>query len=233
MNLKPNKEPLSSAYIVIPAYNEEDVIKGVVENLLISFRNVVVVDDGSKDRTSKVLANTPVMVLRHLDNLGQGAALQTGIDYALSEGAEYIITFDADGQHKAEDAVEMVKLLHNGSYDAVLGSRFLGETTNIPFMRWIILKMALLFGNVGRKTKLTDAHNGLRAMNRKAADVLEIQQNGMAHASEIIQKLMSNDLVIREYPVTIQYTEHSLSKGQSSSNAINIILDLIVVRLFR
>jgi glycosyltransferase involved in cell wall biosynthesis len=193
---------VSSVYVVIPAYNEEDVIKGVVKDLLVYFQNIVVVDDGSKDGTSKVLANTPAAVLRHLDNLGQGAALQTGIEYALLEGAEYIITFDADGQHKVEDAVEMVKLLQDGSCDAVLGSRFLGETINIPVTRRIILKMAIWFGNVGS-------------------------------ASEIIEKLMNSDLVIREYPVTIHYTEHSLSKGQSSLNAVNILLDLIVARLFR
>ena len=233
MNLQSNRGMVSSVYVVIPAYNEEDVIKGVVKDLLVYFQNIVVVDDGSKDGTSKVLANTPAAVLRHLDNLGQGAALQTGIEYALLEGAEYIITFDADGQHKVEDAVEMVKLLQDGSCDAVLGSRFLGETINIPVTRRIILKVAIWFGNVGRKTKLTDAHNGLRAMNRKAAGALGIQQNGMAHASEIIEKLMNSDLVIREYPVTIHYTEHSLSKGQSSLNAVNILLDLIVARLFR
>ena len=224
---------MSEIYVVIPAYNEENVIEEVIDSLLGHFENIVVVDDGSTDKTVDALESTTVTVLKHIDNLGQGAALQTGIEYALLRGAEYIITYDADGQHSVEDAIDMVSYIKSNKCDVVLGSRFLGETINIPVSRRILLKTAITIGNIGRKIKLTDAHNGLRVLNKKAARALDIQQNGMAHASEVIDKLISYDFDIKEYPVTITYTKHSLSKGQSALNAVNIIIDLIIERLFK
>ena len=223
----------SDVYIVVPAYNEEEVILDVVRKLFRYFDHLIVVNDGSQDGTGDVLKNSDVTLLTHLVNLGQGAALQTGITYALSRGAEFIVTFDSDGQHEVSDAMEMVKVIKEGSFDVVLGSRFLGSAVNIPATRKVMLKFAIWFGNLGRTTKLTDAHNGLRVLNRKAAQALDITQDGMAHASEMIGQLMNASLRICEYPVTIAYTDHSLEKGQSSLNSINIVLDLIIGRLFK
>ena len=198
-------------FVVVPAYNEAKVIRGVVENLLDSFEKVVVVNDGSSDGTAQVLEDMEIAVINHPVNLGQGAALQTGISYVLSEGAEWIITFDSDGQHRVEDALRMLDVLQRRECDVVLGSRFLGDAVSIPRSRMFLLKIAIWFFNLGLKTPLTDTHNGLRILNRKAAEALNITQNGMAHATEIISQLSNSGMRIRELPVTINYTEYSLS----------------------
>ena len=220
-------------FVVVPAYNEAKVIRGVVENLLDSFEKVVVVNDGSSDGTAQVLEDMEIAVINHMVNLGQGAALQTGISYVLSEGAEWIITFDSDGQHRVEDALRMLDVLQRRECDVVLGSRFLGDAVSIPRSRMFLLRMAIWFFNLGLKTPLTDTHNGLRILNRKAAEALNITQNGMAHATEIISQLSNSGMRIRELPVTINYTEYSLSKGQSSLNSVNILIDLLVGRFLR
>ena len=143
------------------------------------------------------------------------------------------MTFDADGQHRVEDALAILDALMSTECDVVFGSRFLGRAENIPFHRKVILKAAIWLSNLTSSTKLTDSHNGLRGFNRRAASVLEITQNGMAYASETLTQLKNAYMRIREIPVTIDYSEYSLGKGQSSLNAVNIVIDLILGRLMR
>jgi len=233
MQAKHLDEVLRETFVVVPAYNEARVIGDVVRGLLAAFPNVVVVNDGSSDDTAAVLKETPATILTHLINLGQGAALQTGITHALERGASYIVTFDADGQHRVEDALQAVRVLSEGSCDAVCGSRFLGIASNVPRIRKFILKAAVGLANLTSGARMTDAHNGLRALSRKAAASLDLTQSGMAHASEIISQLRDHGMQIREVPTQIHYTEYSLAKGQSSLNSINILVDLIVGRFLK
>lgn len=224
---------LQHTYVVIPAYNEGRVLRKVVDSVCKSFARIIVVNDGSSDDTAQVLRHLPVTVTTHLINLGQGAALQTGITLALEMGARYIVTFDADGQHRAEDAYAGLRVLSIEACDAVCGSRFLGLSSNIPPFRRLVLKAAVRFTNMTTGTRLTDAHNGLRVLSRKAAQSLAISQSGMAHASEIIAQLSRHRMVVREVPVKINYTEYSLAKGQSSLNFIWILVDLAVGRFLK
>jgi len=233
MQAKHVDEILRETFVVVPAYNESRVIGDVVQGLAASFPHVVVVNDGSSDDTAAVLKGLPVTVVTHHINLGQGAALQTGITHALERGATYIVTFDADGQHRVEDAVSAVRLLREGSCDVVCGSRFLGTGSNVPRVRKMVLKTAVALANLTTGTRMTDAHNGLRALSRRAASCLDLWQSGMAHASEIISQLRAHKMVIREVPVQIHYTEYSLAKGQSSLNSINILLDLVIGRFLK
>ena len=219
--------------MVVPAYNEGRVLGGVIKSVLKTFPKIIVVNDGSSDDTSALLRALPVTVANHHINLGQGAALQTGITSALERGARYIVTFDADGQHRVEDALTALRILSEGKCDAVCGSRFLGVASNIPPIRKVILKAAVHFVNLTTGTKLTDAHNGLRVLSRKAASCLDICQPGMAHASEIITQLTQQKMVICEVPVKINYTEYSISKGQSSLNFINTLIDLFIGRFLK
>lgn len=220
-------------FVVVPAYNEARVIGDVVRDLLPTFRNVVVVDDGSSDGTAAILKDLSATVVTHHINLGQGAALQTGIKHALERGASCIVTFDADGQHRVEDALAAVQVLGEGGCDVVCGSRFLGTASNVPRARKLVLKAAVGLANLTTGTRMTDAHNGLRALSRKAASCLELSQSGMAHASEIISQLRQHKMQIREVPVQIRYTDYSLAKGQSSFNAINILFDLVIGRFLK
>lgn len=223
----------AGAYVVVPAYNEAQVIREVIKSLSESFSNIIVVNDGSTDPTIQVLRDLDVTVISHAINIGQGAALQTGIIYALSKGAQCIVTFDADGQHRVEDAICMLEVLQEGGCDVVLGSRFLGGAVNMPMIRWFLLRSAIWLRKLATRSALTDAHNGLRALNRKAATVLDITLDGMAHASQIIKQLSDAKMTICEVPVTIEYTGYSLRKGQSSTNALNILAELIVARFLR
>ena len=227
------RKVLAETFVVVPAYNEGRVIGDVITGLASAFPNIVVVNDGSSDETAEILRGLPAVVVKHQINLGQGASLQTGITFALERGAKYIVTFDADGQHRAEDALSALRLLGEGQCDVVCGSRFLGTSSNVPRMRKIILKTVVGLANLTAGTKMTDAHNGLRALSREAAACLDIHHSGMAHASELMSQLRRHKMSIREVPVQINYTKYSLAKGQSSLNSINILVDLVIGRFLK
>lgn len=220
-------------WVVIPAFNEGEVIADVVAHVRETYLNVVVVDDCSSDDTSALARGALADVIRHPVNLGQGAALQTGITYALRAGASYIVTFDADGQHQVEDIATLLDMQTKTCADIVVGSRFRGKTTNLPPVRRLVLKMAVVFSRLTSGVDLTDAHNGLRLFTRNAALRLRIRQNRMAHASEIINEIGRLKLKVAEAPVTIVYTEYSLRKGQKLSNAFNIVAELFVDKISR
>jgi len=215
-------------WVVIPAFNEGPVIGDVVRAVRALYPRVVVVDDCSRDDTGKAARSAGAVVLRHPINLGQGAALQTGIWYALGEGADLIVTFDADGQHRVEDIALLLDTQSRTSADVVVGSRFLGRAENIPPRRRMVLKAAVVFTRLTSGVKLTDAHNGLRLLTRGAAERIRITQNRMAHASEIIEQIRKQHLTVAEAPVSIVYTEYSLHKGQKLGNAFNVLSELFV-----
>lgn len=219
--------------IVIAAYNEAGCIGSVVSELRASFPNVIVVDDGSPDATAEEARLAGATVLRHYVNRGQGAALQTGITYALGQGAEILVTFDADGQHDVADLPAMIQPIAAGEVHICLGSRFLRSTEGIPWFRRMVLRGAVLFTRMTSRVRLTDAHNGFRAFSRTAALSVDIQLDRMAHASEIVDQFHQSGLPYREVPVRIRYTEYSLRKGQRSSAALRVAFDYLLGRLTR
>ncbi len=218
-------------WVVVPAYNEARVVAGVVAELKPDAHRIVVVDDGSSDSTAEMAAECGAVVLRHPINLGQGAALQTGIEFALARGAELIVTFDADGQHRTADVARLIDALEAERADFALGSRFLGSAVNIPPLRRMLLRAATLFTRLTTGLALTDAHNGLRAMTRRGALRIRLRQNRMAHASEILGQIAASGLKYVEVPVTIDYSSYSRAKGQRSGDLIVILLDLFARRL--
>ena len=226
--------PVAALWVVIPAFNEAEVIAGVVADLLARQAcTVVVVDDCSADNTGSAAGTAGATVLRHAINLGQGAALQTGIQYALSGGASLIATFDADGQHRSEDIAALLEMQRRSAADVVLGSRFLGSAQGLPTARKWLLKGAVYFTWLTAGVRLSDAHNGLRLLTRAAAARVCIRQNRMAHASELISQFRLLGLRFVEVPVTVRYTAYSLRKGQGLLGALVIVAELIVGRLSR
>jgi len=194
--------------VVIAAYNEAEMIGRVVTDVRRAGYRVIVVDDGSKDATARTAGAAGGTVIQHPFNLGQGAALQSGIDLALANGAEVIVTFDADGQHGTADIARLVAALAEENADFVLGSRFLEASSNIPPQRRLLLKAATLFTRVATGLRLTDSHNGLRAMTRRGAGAIRLRQNRMAHASELLAQIGASGLHYVERPVTIHYSAY-------------------------
>jgi polyprenyl-phospho-N-acetylgalactosaminyl synthase len=216
-------------WFVIPAYNEGVVVGDVVTGVVACGSRLVVVDDRSTDDTADRALDAGAVVVRHPVNLGQGAALQTGIEYALGQDARVIVTFDADGQHRVQDALRLAEAIWLDEADIVCGSRFLGtQAKDLPARRRALLRLAVLFTRLTTGVPVTDAHNGLRALNRRAATSLRITQNRMAHASELIAQVRRRRLRYMEMPVEIVYSEYTLRKGQRMSNSFNILTDLLL-----
>jgi len=214
-------------WIVVPAYNEASVIGDVISDIRTVFDHVVCVDDGSKDGTGDLALQAGAHVVSHPVNLGQGAAIQTGIEYARSRpGAQVFATFDADGQHRLKDAVAMIDRLSADDVDMVVGTRFAEPSASKPpLLKRIILRTAAVLSPNSRALRLTDAHNGLRVFNKKVADELNITMSGMSHASEFIALAVENRWRVVEEPVEILYTDYSKSKGQPLLNGVNIVFD--------
>ncbi len=226
--------PPADVWVVVAAYNEEPRLATTLAGLRArGYENVVVVDDGSRDRTAAVALSSGAWVLRHLLNLGQGAALQTGISFALLRGAETIVTFDADGQHDPDEIPALVAPVRAGTADVALGSRFLGSAVNIPLTRKLVLKGGVLFTRIFSGIRVTDTHNGFRALSRAAAEKIRLRENRMAHASEILDQIQGGGLRFVEVPVTIRYSAETMAKGQSSWNAVKIVAQLVLGRFVR
>ena len=221
--------------IIIPAYNErEEVLRNTLQSFSEQEYSVVVVDDGSDEDLSLLLKDLKwVTVLRHPINLGQGAALQTGMDYALAESAEAVVHFDADGQHDVREIPILLDALAQGA-DMALGSRFLRkeDAEAVPWSRRLLLRGARCVNFLFAGKWLSDAHNGFRALNRKAMQSIRITENRMAHATEIVALARKASLKIVEVPVHIQYTEYSRAKGQSWRQSLNILMELLLNKLF-
>lgn len=215
--------------IIIPVYNEGKVINGVIKSVLKQFKHVICVNDGSADNSSEEIAKTKAYLIEHPINMGQGAALQTGIEFACHiPEVKYFVTFDADGQHRIEDVLTMLKEIRGGTYDIILGSRFLGEAIGMKTSKLTVLKLAIWFSNLTSGLRLTDTHNGLRVFNRRVAEELQITLPDMAHASEILEIIAEKKYSYKEIPVTIEYTDYSRAKGQSIINAVNIGFDTLL-----
>lgn len=224
------KKFIKSTAIIIPVYNEGQVIRSVIENVLKHFDTVIAVNDGSKDNSAEEISKTKAVLINHPINMGQGAALETGMAYARNQKElQYFVTFDADGQHGIDDVKRMLEELDSHDVDIVLGSRFLEKTSSkeVPLKKRILLKAAILVTLFTSGLRLTDTHNGLRVMNRKALEAIEITMPDMAHASEILTIINQQKLKYMEVPVTIHYTDYSKAKGQSILNAVNILYDIL------
>ncbi len=226
-------------WVVVPVYNEEEVVEGVLRELVGEGYSVVAVDDGSRDQSAARAEASGARVVRHPVNLGQGAALQTGFDYALRCGAEVVVTFDADGQHRAEDLPALIAALSGQDargrpIEVALGSRFLSADARaaLPPRRALLLRGAVLFTRWVGGVRVSDSHNGLRALRASALRRLRLSQSRMAHASELLHLLHALDVPFTEVPVIVRYTPRSLAKGQSALGALNILTDLFLRRWF-
>ncbi len=220
---------------VIPAFNEEARVGAVVRDVLAHALAAVVVDDASHDRTGQMASEAGAIVLTHALNRGQGAALQTATDYALKFlEPDILVHFDADGQMQASDIEALIVPILRGEADVVLGSRFLGvRAVDMPRARRWLLKASVGFTLILSGLKVSDPHNGFRALSRRAAEDIRISLDRMAHPSEILDLIKSQAWRYMEHPVTIRYTRETLLKSPSGWRAIEIIRDLLKKKFVR
>jgi glycosyltransferase involved in cell wall biosynthesis len=223
-----------ATWLVVPLFNEAPVIAEVVAQARRTFPHVVCVDDGSSDGSAARARAAGAVVVRHPANLGQGAALQTGFEYALRDPRmRYVVTYDADGQHQLDDVCAMLHRAESDDLDVVFGSRFLDERTRPTPVRRAVLRLAVAYTNLTTRTRLSDAHNGLRVLRRPVVERLRITQNRMAHASELVAQVGAMTVDGRavryaEEPVHILYSDYARAKGQSTWNLVNILVDLVL-----
>jgi len=232
MNAPPNP---ADVRVIVRARDEAATLDGVLAELLAAGYGVVVVDDGSFDATAEIAAARGVVVVRHAINLGPGAALQTGLTAALATDARFLVTFDADGQHRVADIPTVNAPLAAGEADVVFGSRFLRaeDRRRVPPGRRLLLRGAVLVNALLTGRLLSDAHNGLRAFTRPAAAAIELHETSFAYATELLEQILRERLRLVEVPVTVSYTQHSLRKGQSGWNAVNVVLDFLAGKVLR
>lgn len=225
----------SKVCIIIPSYNEGKIIASTLQPLISAGYTIILVDDCSSDDTELVARGLPVHYIRHFINLGQGASLQTGFNYAKKLDIDVVVTFDADGQHDYKDIPAMIAPLVNNEADVVLGTRFKRreDVMAVPSIRRRILKVAIMVNRFFAGIKLSDAHNGFRAVNRHALNNIRLYENRMAHATEFLYNIKKHKLRYVEVPVHIVYTDYSQVKGQSSANSVNILIDLVLNKLFK
>jgi len=222
-------------FLIVRAYNEAAVLGDTLSSLSAAGYSVVVVDDGSSDNTEFVARQFPVYYLRHSVNLGPGAALQTGLAYAVKKAAQILVTFDADGQHPIHQIPALIAPIINGECDVVLGSRFLNpdDLALIPYSKRLVLKIGRLVSGLSTGIWLTDTHNGFRAFSRRAAEQIELRESDFAYATEILDQIRQAKLTYKEVRSTILYSDYSRRKGQKISNSLNIVVDLLLRRVLK
>ncbi|ALV62310.1 glycosyl transferase, family 2 [Thermococcus sp. 2319x1] len=224
---------LLKTYVVVPAYNEEKTIGSVLEELLQYFKGkeIVVVNDGSRDRTREVAQEKGVVVLTHLVNRGLGGALGTGIKYALLKEAELILTFDADGQHLVDDALRVMKPVAEGRADFAVGSRLKGDISEMPFVKRFGNFVLDFITAIFARKYVTDSQSGLRCLNRECASKIKITCDRYAVSSEIIIEASKNGCRIVEVPIKAVYTEYSKKKGTNVLEGVKIAFNLLLDRM--
>ena len=230
-----NSEITKDVYLVVPAFNEEKTVSQIIEGIAEKGYNVILVNDGSKDKTldfaieSKRKYPNQIFVVSHVINRGLGAALKTGMVLALEKGAKYIVTFDADGQHEIGDIPLVCKPLVDGEADVVIGARpFEDMPLSKSFANYIMNALTLIF--YGRNVK--DSQSGLRAFTAHAADVINIVSRGYGVSSEFIKEISDKDLKLEEVTITTIYTPETQNKGTDAIVGLRILTKM-VIDLFR
>ncbi|MCD6097175.1 glycosyltransferase family 2 protein [bacterium] len=220
-------------FAVVPAYNEEKKIGQVIEGLKKYISDIIVVNDGSLDKTAQIAKEKGVVLVSHCFNLGLGAALRTGFCLALEKGADIILTFDADGQHNPDDLEKVITPILKGQADVVIGTRLKGKG-NMPLSRKIISFLASLFTYIFYGKWVSDSQSGLRAFKRQALEKIKLSSQKMEVSSEIIGQIKKHNLCLKEVPISGIYTSYSLSKGQKIvSGSVRIVWDVLISKLFK
>ena len=210
---------------VIPAYDEEKTIEELIQSTKKEVTNVIVVDDGSHDKTAKIAKKSGVFVIKHNINKGYGAAIRTGFNYAKEINADIIVLLDADTQHNPKEINSMIKPILERKGDLVIGSRFLNNV-KIPLYRKFGIKFITILMNLLTGIKITDAQSGFRAFSSKVLKEINLKENGMGISVETIFKVKEKKFKIVEVPTSCQY-EKIIHKINPMLHGLDIILSIL------
>lgn len=216
----------------VPAYNEHKTIAAVLDSFPKTMKNlaavdVLVVDDGSTDQTGAIARDNGVLVARHLINRGLGGALRTIFSFAKKKQYDYLITFDADGQHAAKDLSRVIAPLFSNDSDVVVGSRW-RENKRAPRLRVIVNKLANLATYLFFGIATSDSQSGFRAFNKKAIGCIRVSADGMDVSSEFFKEIYHHRLRYQEVAIDPIYTKYSQRKGQKISNFPVVLFELFM-----
>ena len=217
---------------VIPAYNEESRVEGVINDVKKHVPDVIVVDDGSTDNTYENAKKAGAIVLKHVENCGAGAATMTGIDAARAVGAEIIVTIDADEQHNPRDIPELISPLKKGSADVVFANRF-GQRNRIPFIRRFANGCGNILTFVTTGKWISDSQCGFKAFGPRAVDELDLKMGGFEFCTEIVRETARHRWRMMQVPTKVLYSEYTLAKGQSFANGIKTALKILLRSFLR
>jgi glycosyltransferase involved in cell wall biosynthesis len=227
--------PRRKIVVVIPAYNEAPMIGRVIGAIprYVDGMDVLclVVDDGSVDNTADVARRQGAITLRHIVNLGVGAATRTGLRAAKEFDPDVVVTIDADGQHDPSEIASLVRCLIENKHDVVIGSRIHLGSMPISRLAANLFLNAIMF--VVYRKVVSDSQSGFKAFNRRSLNIIELDSAGYEICSEIVGEIVRNQLNYKSMPVKVEYTEYSQAKGQPFLNGINLILNLFVRMLRR
>ena len=225
-----NESPRPKIMVAMPAYNEEKYVGTVALQAREYADEVVVVDDGSADRTAKVAELSGATVIEHGENRGYGAAIQSILAHAKKRNPDVLVILDADAQHDPEEITRLIKAISEG-FDLVIGSRKIGRT-NIPRHRYFGQKVLSYFTRVLSRSKLSDTESGFRAFSRKAISVLEPKEKGMAISAETVSEATAKGLKVTEIPISVIYTEDgsTLNPVRHGFGVLNRIMVMISER---
>jgi glycosyltransferase involved in cell wall biosynthesis len=230
---EPLAEKLPGVTAVIPAYNEELFIGSIVLKARQIVDRVIVVDDGSTDRTSELAAIAGAEVIRLDKNMGKAHALLLGLKRAQDLGSTAAVTLDGDGQHKAHEIPDVVRPVLDGKADLVIGSRFLRERQDIPAYRKMGQKTLDVFTTISSKHKCSDSQSGFRAFSKKALENLTFESNGYNIESDTITYFASKGLVIAEVPITVRYEVPHKHKKNPFAHGISVLAHIINLISYR
>lgn len=217
-------------FIVVPLFNEEKHIVNVLKDLQKHKLSMVVVDDGSKDDSGKKVAQLKIKKLKlltHKINLGKGAAMKTGADYAFENGADAVIFIDADGQHESSDLKRFIKALESKKFDVVFGSRNFGY--GVPLVRYLGNKFASVMIAFLFKLYVSDVICGFRAITKRAYDQIRWESSGYGVETEMVVLVGKNNLRFCEVPVATIY--HDKTKGVTALDALGIFFSVLKWKL--
>jgi len=231
------KNLLKKIFIIIPAYNEEEKISWVIQDVKRAwFENIVIVDDWSTDWTKNILENfqnkREIFLVSHFVNKWAWAATQTWFDFALWKWAEIVVTIDADWQHNPDEIDKLVNPILEWKSEVVIWSRFL-ENQKMPIHRKIFNKIWNLITWFFFWLYVSDSQSWFKAFSKKALEKIQIENNWYEFCSEIIQKINSNNLNFEEVQISVKYTEYSQSKGQSLINWFKTLMKLFIHSLIK